>query len=449
MQKGFFVEEVDFLLINPWIYDFSAFDFWFRPYGLLMLAGKLRKAGYKIHYLDLLDPFHPELPKLPKRGLYGTGHFYKAVVPKPTFFKDIPRRFFRYGIPFSLFLKEVSSISFKAVMLTCTLTYWYPGLFVLINYFANNFPQKPLYIGGIYSKLCEAHLKDFIQKNYCWLNYEIVHNDLDSFLKKLQERYEPSLPPYFNSYPAFDLQRRIPYVVIFTSEGCPFSCSYCASKRLYPHFKQKEPLDVVDEIVFWHDRYGVVDFAFYDDALLINFEGHFGIILESLIAKKFKLRLHAPGALHARFITKEVAYLLKRAGFVTIRLGLERVDDRLDEKVTLEEFLDAVENLKQVGFTSRELGAYILYGIPGENFEAVKRALLFLEKCSVLPYLAEFSPIPGTPLFDVAKICSRYPLEEEPLCQNNSAFPAFKNPPWELIQKVKDLAREIRAKMRC
>ena len=46
--------EVDFLLINPWIYDFAAYDFWLKPYGLLLIGGKLRKLGYSVYYFCLL-----------------------------------------------------------------------------------------------------------------------------------------------------------------------------------------------------------------------------------------------------------------------------------------------------------------------------------------------------------------------------------------------------------
>lgn len=132
--------EIDFLLINPWIYDFSAHDYWLKPYGLLKLAGLLRAAGYKIYYLDLLNPFHPKLPKIPKRKIYGTGHFYKEVIPKPKFFREIPRRFYRYGLPFEIFQEEIVSFKFKAVMLTCSMTYWYPGLFTLIDFLLIGIP---------------------------------------------------------------------------------------------------------------------------------------------------------------------------------------------------------------------------------------------------------------------------------------------------------------------
>ncbi len=159
------------------------------------------------------------------------------------------------------------------------------------------------------------------------------------------------------------------------------------------------------------------------------------------------MRFHTPNALHARLISKEVALLLKRAGFKTIRLGLERLENRFDQKLTLEEFLWAIDNLKRAGFTPKEVGAYILYGLPEEDFEEVERTLFFLENLKVQPYLAEFSPIPGTPFFELAKAYSRYPLKEDPLFTNNSVFPALKKPDWERINQIKNMARAIRRKL--
>lgn len=49
------------LLVNPPIYDFSAYDFWLKPYGLLRVAGFLRDQAdfYLFDYLDRLDPRVP------------------------------------------------------------------------------------------------------------------------------------------------------------------------------------------------------------------------------------------------------------------------------------------------------------------------------------------------------------------------------------------------------
>ncbi|MCX8041350.1 MAG: radical SAM protein [Thermodesulfobacteriaceae bacterium] len=434
----------DFLLINPWIYDFSAYDFWLRPYGLLYIGGKLRKLGYQIYYLDLLDPFHPKLPKLPKRKEFGIGAFYKEPLPKPVYFKDIPRKFYRYGLPINIFKEILSSLKFKAVLLGSTMTYWYPGLFTLLKFFSENYRNLPLYVGGIYAKLEFGHLKNFVETHLKDTEVHIVNYEVEDFLAFLQGRYEPSGKPYPFDYPIFDLQTQIPYVILFTSFGCPFRCPYCASFRLQPSFIEKSPHQVWEEIIFWKTNYGVKDFAFYDDALLFNFENRLKPILEKIIEEKLEVNFHTPNAIHARFVTKEVATLLKKAGFKTLRLGLERVENRFDNKITLEEFLQAISYLKEVGFSNRELGAYVLYGIPEENWEEVEKTLLFLAKTKVPPHLAEFSPIPKTPFFEKAKLSSRYPLEEDPIFHNNTVFPSFKKPPWEKIQYLKQLSRKIR-----
>ncbi|MDK2861860.1 MAG: hypothetical protein PWP33_1063, partial [Thermodesulfobacterium sp.] len=269
----------------------------------------------------------------------------------------------------------------------------------------------------------------------------------EEFLAEVQKEFLPSGPAFIHDYPVFDLQTRIPYVIIMSSIGCPFNCPYCASKRLYPYYKERSPEGLWEEVIFWHKTYGVKDFAFYDDALLFNFEKKLRPFLEKVIDSKLNIRFHTPNAVHARFIDKEVALLLKQAGFKTIRLGLERVENRFDHKVTLEEFIEAVSYLKQAGFTAKELGAYILYGIPEENFKEVEKALFFLEKIGVSPYLAEFSPIPGTPFFEMAKTYSRYPIEDDPIFHNNSVFPALKNPVWEDIERIKNLARTIRHRL--
>lgn len=46
------------LLVNPPIYDFSAYDFWLKPLGLLTVAGALA-AHADLTLFDYLDRLHP------------------------------------------------------------------------------------------------------------------------------------------------------------------------------------------------------------------------------------------------------------------------------------------------------------------------------------------------------------------------------------------------------
>jgi len=45
------------LLINPWIYDFAAYDLWMKPLGLLYIAGFLEESGYDVSLINWMDRY--------------------------------------------------------------------------------------------------------------------------------------------------------------------------------------------------------------------------------------------------------------------------------------------------------------------------------------------------------------------------------------------------------
>ncbi|MBN2019249.1 MAG: hypothetical protein JW749_03380, partial [Sedimentisphaerales bacterium] len=79
------------LLINPPVYDFAAYDFWVKPYGLLSVAGYLRgQAEFTLFdYLDRLHPFCSGQKEL-ESDQWGRGRFYFEKIPRPECLKDIP-----------------------------------------------------------------------------------------------------------------------------------------------------------------------------------------------------------------------------------------------------------------------------------------------------------------------------------------------------------------------
>ena len=85
------------LLVNPWIYDFAAFDLWSKPLGLLYIASFLRYNNFNINYIDCLDKYG--LNQIPKIKKYGQGNFYREEIEKPVILKEINRKYARYGIP--------------------------------------------------------------------------------------------------------------------------------------------------------------------------------------------------------------------------------------------------------------------------------------------------------------------------------------------------------------
>ena len=118
------------LLLNPPIYDFAAYDFWLKPYGLLSIAGYLRgKAEFVLFdYLDRLHPFITKQKKL-ESDQWGRGRFYFKKVSNPEILEAIPRYFRRFGLPRDIF-KEFPARQrpFDFVLIQTTMTYWYPGV---------------------------------------------------------------------------------------------------------------------------------------------------------------------------------------------------------------------------------------------------------------------------------------------------------------------------------
>ena len=438
------------LLINPWIHDFAAYDFWAKPLGLLSIAAILRTQGYRVSYIDCLDRFHPELRNVGKGGQFGKGPYPKAPIPSPDKLSDVPRQYSRYGLPEALLRREITrQPAPEAVLVTCIATYWYPGAFALIRTIQEILPDTPVVLGGIYASLCRGHAVDYsgadmVFSGKCELDLLEYLNGLTGYTST-----RPWSPDQLDTYPypAFDLQTRIPYVPILTGQGCPFSCAYCASPFLSLNkMRRRSPAHVVEEVAYWHEKYGVLDFAFYDDALLIDADRHICRILEGVLTRKLHVRFHTPNALHVRPMTKALAQLMFRSGFKTIRLGLETAffDDRqaLDEKIGPGEFQQAVDHLKAAGFSGEAVGAYLLHGLPGQDVARLEVSIETVKSLGVRPILAHYSPIPHTALWPRAVEASRYDLNADPVFHNNSILPCQKEPfSWEKIAYLKNLTQ--------
>lgn len=432
------VNKGEVLLINPWIYDFAAYNLWIEPLGLLTLAAVLSENGYGVTVVDCLAP-HPGMPR-PRPD--GSGKFLKTVIPKPAAVAMVPRRYGRYGLPLEPFKAALAAAPPPDLVLVASgMTYWYPGVVEAIQQVRAQWGAVPVALGGIYATLCPDHARQ-----YSGADQILVGPAVEAALRLADqvtgshsepERYqEPSAwPP-----PAHELAPRS-YAGLITSWGCPYRCTYCASHRLHPDFVQREPAAVVAEIGACLAR-GVRHLAFYDDALLLHAEHHLVPILREVIDRGWHVSFHTPNGLHAGAITPSLALWMRRAGFVTVRLSLETIDPARQRhtggKVTLDQFEQAVWNLRAAGFRAGELGAYILAGLPNQPLSEVEETVRFVHRCGVQAKLALFSPIPGTPDGDRA-----LPPQADPLWHNDTVYPYRLGDEYvHELQRIKHLVKE-------
>ena len=431
--------------INPWIHDFAAFDFWAKPIGLLYIAGMLRHCGLRVSYMDCLDRFH-RMADRRNDSADGRGAYRKTSIPAPKPLADVPAVFSRYGIDPRWFAADLASIGRPdLVLVTSLMTYWYTGVAETIAAVKKMYPDVPVLLGGIYATLLPEHARNHTGAD------EVIPGTAEATIFRAIEKYTGfSCRPVFDPadmdafpYPAFDLQTEIPYVPILTTRGCPNRCAYCASHLLQPRRMRRLPENAAAEIAHWHDRFGVRNFAFYDDALLADAGTHAIPFLERIASMKKDLSFHTPNALHVRPITSKIADLMVKAGFATIRLGLETADGRsreLDDKVRHEEFVRAVRRLLEAGFDKKQIGAYLLVGLPGQDLSSVEASIDTVKTCGIRPVLAYYTPIPRTRMWEAACRASRYDLAAEPLFTNNSLMPCMPEYDRPLINRLKQRA---------
>ena len=414
------------LLINPWITDFAAYNFWIKPLGLLSIGSSLRRNGFRISFIDCLD-------FLVKRRPYGDGKFRKIRIDKPGPLMNIPRYYSQYGICESEFLEKLEYIDKPdLIAVTSGMTYWYPGVFKLIEFIKNLFKDVPLVLGGIYATLCYDHAQEYSGADHIFKGRDEQEaqkliSELTGFETGSSDIRNLQSPIRNRVYPAFDLYPDLDYVCISTSRGCPFRCLYCATSFLSGGFVRTDPIDVVKEIEYWTTQHGVRNYAFYDDALLVKPEDFIVPMLKETIKRGISIKFHAPNGLHMGEIDGEVAGLMFKGGFKTIRFGFETSDEATQVetggKIDNKGFERAVNHLKRAGYSGKEIGVYVLVGMPGQKVGEVKESIAYVKGNGVRPILTEYSPIPHTPLFEKAKQLSRFDIEKEPLYQNNSIFP--------------------------
>ncbi len=422
------------LLINPWITDFAAHDLWTKPMGLLVLGALLRDGGCGVALIDCLDrrdPFtniHPDI--LPgKDQKFGTGKYPRMRLSKPGPYSDFPRYFYRHGIHPESFRRKLLEIERPdLIWVTSIMTYWYPGVQEAVRMVREIFPGVPVWLGGIYARLCPGHAERQSGAD------RVIAADASALPEMIFETtgFQVRNAGAWGAFkawplPALDLLGQQPvYAPIMTGTGCPYRCPFCASSRLQPESAKFTADRIYDEIARDHYELGVTDFAFYDDALLLDAEYTLRPALERVVRANLPVRFHAPNALHIRALSRDWCGLLHAAGFKTIRLGLETtVDDKSRQwggKVDTGMYLKAVENLFEAGFSEDDTGVYLLCGLPGQTPDEVAEAVEIVRRSGARPHLAEYSPIPGTPMWEAAAAVSPFDIETEPLYHNNTFF---------------------------
>ncbi|MFH1145629.1 MAG: radical SAM protein [bacterium] len=188
---------------------------------------------------------------------------------------------------------------------------------------------------------------------------------------------------------------------MMVSRGCPRlkNCGFCG--QFFGHAIRCKPTHLVwQEMKMWTDA-GASAIRFQDDNLtLLSAE-----MQEEIYGLVSSLGLRWAG--HSRVDAVNLSKLkrMKKAGCKVLYLGIESFSNQAlsfaDKGTTAAKAVNAVNMTLEAGIRP---AAFFLLGLPGETRESLQAVVRFVRDYRILvtPYI--LCPIPGTPLFELARL---------------------------------------------
>jgi anaerobic magnesium-protoporphyrin IX monomethyl ester cyclase len=205
-----------------------------------------------------------------------------------------------------------------------------------------------------------------------------------------------------------------PTLPVLASRGCVRRCSFCSIHTFYRTapgkvVRVRQPEKVIEEMLQLHRQHGVRVFLFQDDDFPLW--GNKG----KRWADELMARLHDSGlakktiwkiSCRAEYVEPELFGRMRDAGLFLVYMGIESgVEEGLKilfKQMTVQQNLDAVATLKQ-------LGLMFLYGFmlfdPSSSFDSIRQNIGFLRQIagdgSAPAVFSRMLPYGGTPIRDL------------------------------------------------
>ncbi len=201
------------------------------------------------------------------------------------------------------------------------------------------------------------------------------------FIENMDEIPFPArhlLPMHFYDR-TIEFLRAKPADVMNISRGCPFSCAFCETRKLWGSAcRTFSPARVMDEVRYMHEKFGTRGIYFINDNFTIKRKE-----TEQLCELLQKSRLDLEWVCDTRtdLVTKELLEKMHDAGCRAIWFGVEsgspRILKRINRTITLEQTENAFRLCKQVGI---RVACSFMLGFPDETREDLEATRRFADK---------------------------------------------------------------------
>ncbi len=196
-----------------------------------------------------------------------------------------------------------------------------------------------------------------------------------------------------------------------TARGCPYTCSFCADKKIWGGRLRRRSIDnVIEELALLKDAYTIKSIDFVDGTFTYDRK-----YLETFCNKLIDLNLDIKWRCCARYdnLDEEILKVMKQSGCVGVLFGLESGSDRIlnaiDKKITVDLILKVSEMVHQSGIPSI---TSILIGIPGEDKDDMQATIKLMRSIKTDFFeVNSYTPLPGSRLYDISTDEDKYNVD--------------------------------------
>ena len=197
---------------------------------------------------------------------------------------------------------------------------------------------------------------------------------------------------------------------ILTSRGCPFNCSFCASRIVSgKKYRMHSAEYVLEEMHMLKTDYQARQLLITDDTFTINHQ-RLEEICRGMIDKQLGLEWFCFSQVNV--VNREILSLMKKAGCYNIGFGIESAHEEILRKmgkpIKPAKAVEAVKIANELGIKTQ---AFYIFGTPGETKQQMQDTIQFAGKVNAtLAFFNMLVPYPGT--MDFQHFFSHIPLEK-------------------------------------
>ncbi|GIV34506.1 MAG: hypothetical protein KatS3mg031_2041 [Chitinophagales bacterium] len=192
---------------------------------------------------------------------------------------------------------------------------------------------------------------------------------------------------------------------LLASRGCPYSCTFCSSPQMWgTRYYIRSPQNVADEIEYFHYKYRIDNFDFFDLTAILKKEWVVEFAKE-ILKRKLNITWQLPAGTRSEAIDRECARYLYLSGCRHLSYapesGSKRILKLIKKKVNLENML---QSMKYANKEKLHLRLNMIFGFPDDTHLDIWKTMWFLVRCSwvgaheIGP--SAFQPYPGSALFN-------------------------------------------------